>query len=200
LLMIGCSMGANILIRYLALPSDERAPNIVASISISQAYDAERGAELLPTRYRGVILSKMKKLVRQHAHVIGETSDVDAILAARTCEEFDQLYTIPINDNRWRDAAHYYREASCIEALARVDTPLLLLNGLDDPLVPPPLVAAAHRVAARNRHVAGATLTRGGHLGFAHGWLVPRRRSFADELVLHYFEHAFAHWRHDAAL
>ena len=193
LFLIGCSMGANILVRYLSLPRAERARNIVAAVSISQAYDAERGAQLLPPRYRNIILSKMKKLVRKHEHVLSAVTHVPSLLAVTTCEEFDQTFTIPTHDNQWNDAMHYYRASSCIYVFDKIDVPLLLFNALDDPLVHEELVYAAHEAAATHAHIVGVTTNVGGHLGFMHGWLWPHRESFADTVVAEYFETAFDH-------
>jgi predicted alpha/beta-fold hydrolase len=187
--MVGCSMGANLLVNYLATSNAERGNvPIVAAVSLCQAFDARRANDALPRRYEKLLVGKMKKLVRLHAHVISrhEELDVDAILATDRSNEFDELYTVRLH-RRWRDSNHYYDEASCLPRLKNVAIPTLLFNAADDPLVPPVLVDEARAQARSNRFLAVALSDVGGHLGLASGFVVPDDRSFADHVIGEFF-------------
>jgi predicted alpha/beta-fold hydrolase len=187
--MVGCSMGANLLINYLALSDADRgAVPIAAAVSLCQAFDARRANDALPPRYAAILLGKMQKLIRLHADVIRQHGelDVEAILAARGTNEFDELYTVRLH-RRWRDAEHYYDEASCLPKLRTVKVPTLLFNAADDPLVPAALVEAAREQARANRFLAVALSDVGGHLGHASGFVVPDERSFADRVIGEFF-------------
>jgi predicted alpha/beta-fold hydrolase len=187
--MVGCSMGANLLVNYLAL--DEKLKGhvpIAAAVSLCQAFDARRANDALAPQYAKILLGKMQKLIRLHADVIAqhEELDVDAILAAKGTNEFDDLYTVRLH-RRWRDANHYYDEASCLPKLKTVRIPTLLFNAADDPLVPAALVEDAREQARTNRFLAVALSDVGGHLGHAAGFLVPDDRSFADHVIGEFF-------------
>jgi len=188
LLMVGCSLGANLLLNFLARPPADRVP-VFAAVSVCQAFDARRAHAKLSAFYARMLLNKMLKLVRLHADVIKRSGvDTDAVLASATNRDFEERFTLRVH-RRWRDVDHYYEDASCLFRLHDVHVPTLLLNALDDPLVPQELLHEAIERASSNQNLAVAVTDVGGHLGHASGFLVPTRKSFAEEVIGEFFAH-----------
>jgi predicted alpha/beta-fold hydrolase len=100
--------------------------------------------------------------------------DAEAIRAARTFREFDNLVTAPLHG--FRDTDDYWSRASSGPHLAGIRVPTLLLNARNDPFLPEHALLAAAREAAPA--VVLEFPATGGHAGFLagpfpgrHGWL-----------------------------
>lgn len=189
LLMVGCSLGANLLLNFLARPLAERGP-VFAAVSVCQAFDARRAHAQLNKFYARMLLNKMLKLVRLHSDVIKSSGliDTEAVLASATNRDFEERFTLRVH-RRWRDVDEYYHDASCLYRLADVHVPTLMLNALDDPLVPQELLHEAIERARTNKNLAVAVTDVGGHLGHACGFFVPSRQSFAEQVIGEFFSH-----------
>ena len=60
----------------------------------------------------------------------------------------------------------YYAAASSDQRLRSIETPLLLLNAFDDPIVPGPSLLGALDAARENENIVMAVTSHGGHLGW----------------------------------
>ena len=101
----------------------------------------------------------------------------------KTLGGFDDLFTAPLHG--FTDRHDYYRRASCKPLLRAVRTPLLLLNAVSDPFLPPEALPTAAEVSD------AVTLLQppyGGHVGFVNKSGGRLNIEWMPETVLHYFE------------
>lgn len=75
-------------------------------------------------------------------------------------------------------------ELSCVQELVNSQSPTLLINSRNDPLVPDQCLEIGDSVARRNSFVASVTAARGGHLGFIHR----KGRRWAYDVAMEFLE------------
>jgi len=184
--LIGFSLGGNVVVRYAGLHgSDLESRNICGAMSVSQGYDALKGVRNLAAMpfWNFGITGKLKSLLKRHADIFKDIVDVEHILqSTRNVEDFDNLFTCKIYG--FANAELYYREHSCIYHLQNVKVPLLLINSIDDPIVPPFLVP--HESPKNNPNIILVTTKYGGHLGFAEGFFFPKATHWHERVALQF--------------
>jgi predicted alpha/beta-fold hydrolase len=167
LMAVGVSLGGNALLRWAAetgaAPSPVRAIAAVCAPLDLAASAAAISRGFGRWSYTPMFLRTMKpKALAKWAQFPG-LFDRDRLLAARTLEDFDDVFTAPLHG--FVDAADYWGRCSAGPHLHRIRIPALVLNPRDDPFVPE---------AVLPRQVASACVrlwqpSRGGHVGFASG-------------------------------
>ncbi|KAL7934769.1 Alpha/Beta hydrolase protein [Trichoderma chlorosporum] len=168
LFALGFSMGANILIHYLA--EEGKGCPIRAAAICSNPWNLEVLSHHLQSSFlmreiysRGLTLS-LKKYLETHEQEVVSNPDLDQneIAKIRYLHEFDRAIQKPM----WKYPTEtvYYREASSVNPLLSVRVPLLALNSEDDPLSPQ--VGLPIQEAKQNPHVVLAVTLFGGHLGW----------------------------------
>ncbi len=161
---VGYSLGANILLKYLAeAGGDARVDQAVA---VSAPLDlAAVSTRLEAKRNRGYhrwLLRRMK--ADWHAGPLEISPEQAAVLeAAETIREFDNGVVAPMNG--FRDATDYYASCSSGPLLDRIAVPTLAIHADNDPWIP----ADAHRALIQGLPMVNILLSHGGgHVGF-HG-------------------------------
>ena len=91
-----------------------------------------RHAEHFLKTLRAKVLQKQKQYPKWFAANARLQND---IAKARTLADFDEWYTAPAHD--FASAADYWQSGSCADSLQRVKLPLLCINAMNDPIVPP---------------------------------------------------------------
>jgi predicted alpha/beta-fold hydrolase len=169
LLVVGVSLGGNALLRWAQEAGSEAGHVAGAVASISAPVDLAASGHAMGQGfnrwvYTRMFLNTMKpKALKKLAQHPGLFS-AQALLAARTLYEFDNVFTAPLHG--FRDTADYWRQASSRPHLACIQVPALLVNAKNDPFVPADSLPQHGTVGARvdlwqPRH--------GGHVGFAQG-------------------------------
>ena len=161
---VGYSLGANILLKYLAeAGGDARVDQAVA---VSAPLDlAAASTRLEANRNRGYhrwLLRRMK--ADWHAGPLEISPEQAAVLeVAETIREFDNGVVAPMNG--FRDAADYYASCASGPLLDRIAVPTLAIHADNDPWIP----ADAHRALGQELPMVNILLSHGGgHVGF-HG-------------------------------
>lgn len=158
---LGVSLGGNALAKYLGEQGAAAIPHATAAVSAPVDLTAagtrfDRGlTRLLYTRY---FLDSLLPKARAHG--------LNARLLERcqTLGDFDDAFTAPLHG--FNNRHDYYRRASCKPFLGAVRTPLLLLNAVNDPFLPP---AALPTRAEVSRSVTLLQPAHGGHCAFVSG-------------------------------
>ncbi|UOO82462.1 alpha/beta fold hydrolase [Uruburuella testudinis] len=177
----GVSLGGNALAKYLGEQGRHAIPLAAAAVSApidltaaGTRFDKGR-TRLLYTRYFFNTLLPKARTFNFHT---------EALAHCKTLSDFDNVFTAPLHG--FKDAADYYRRASCKPFLPGVEKPLLLLNAVNDPFLPPEALPSQQEVS---RHVTLLQPANGGHVGFVSGkgrghlnWL--------PQTLLAYFEQA----------
>ncbi|NPC75970.1 hydrolase [Corallococcus exiguus] len=186
MLAVGFSLGANVLCRLLEETGDQ-AP-VVAATSISAPYDLDAccrkldGGSGYHWLYRERFLRTLKSKARAKLQRFPGAFDGTRMEAARTIRGYDDVVTGPLHG--FRDAEHYYREASSGPRLADIRRPTLLLSSADDPMLEAPVIPPS----ARDNPFLSVVLTeQGGHVGFVAG-RVHRPYFWAEAQALAFFD------------
>jgi predicted alpha/beta-fold hydrolase len=115
---------------------------------------------------------------------LSEIVDVPLALRARTFAEYDRAVTAPLNG--FKDERDYWARASSAPYLGRIRRPTLLVNALDDPIVP---AGALPDPAALPPTVRAEFVERGGHAAFLQGRWPWRVDSWAERRAVEFLRH-----------
>ena len=178
----GVSLGGKARAKYLGEEGAAAVPRAAAAVSAPVDLTAagtrfDRGVtRLLYTRYF------LRSLVPK-AEAFPHFQTASPLKNCKTLGGFDDLFTAPLHG--FTDRHDYYRRASCKPLLRAVRTPLLLLNAVSDPFLPPEALPTAAEVSD------AVTLLQppyGGHVGFVNKSGGRLNIEWMPETVLHYFE------------
>ncbi|MHB1544362.1 MAG: YheT family hydrolase [Gammaproteobacteria bacterium] len=167
LAIIGFSLGGNMLLRWLA--TSPGAARIQQAIGVSIPFDLScvahamsRGTARL---YQAALIQNLRRAAFQkladHGHPTLQSIDLRKL---RTFLDFDGRYVAPLYG--FQDAEDYYAQTSSRSILGRIKTPTLILQSLDDPIIP------GYCLPEESEWSASTILEwspHGGHVGFIHG-------------------------------
>ena len=169
LFAVGFSLGANVLLKYLA--ETPQAP-LRHAVAVSPPLDLaacakrlKRGASQL---YQGYLLRGLHQMLREkrlRIDIDGALNiDTDSIARLRTIEAYDDAITAPLHGFGTKE--RYYSECSSGPRLSEVTTPATIISSIDDPF----LDASQYQRLPALPDVVELRLTRyGGHVGFIQG-------------------------------
>ena len=165
---VGFSLGGNVLLRLLEETGD--ATPVDAAAAVSTPFDLDACASTLDgpglylLLYRARFLRTLKRKAREKLRRFPGAFDGQAMERANTIRGFDDAVTAPLHG--FRDATHYYAEASSGPRLHSIRRPTLLLSAKDDPMIPP---STHPRDVEANPLLRFIVTERGGHVGFVAG-------------------------------
>jgi len=164
---VGFSLGGNALLVHLGRQGNgaRRDAGIYAAATVSVPYDLARCADALEhglgrlyTRY---FLGSLKAKLREKARRFpGEVSPL--ALEAKTMRAFDDTFTAPAHG--FSGAQDYYDRCSAARFVESVEVPTLLIQSIDDPLVPGDCLPL--EAIGANPALELLRTHRGGHVGF----------------------------------
>ncbi|KAK4324051.1 hypothetical protein Pmani_005300 [Petrolisthes manimaculis] len=196
MVLVGFSMGANIVCKYLGELDRARPRNIVGAISICQGYDAVKSLQYMlewhnlariylfsmTENMRSVILKHKEQLLTEE---VKRRHNVDErrVLSAATLPELDEVYTRRISG--FRSVEELYRNDSSVHYLPNITVPMIFINARDDPLVHPDMLSIPQEFVKKNKNALYIETEHGGHLGYYDGgFLLPRPVTWLDRTVL----------------
>ena len=163
LILVGYSLGGNVLIKQLAEAGCELPVRAAASVSapIDLAATSERFHAPRNRLYQRWLLTLLKREATAPPAELSARERA-AIQGARTVREFDDRFIAPRFG--FDSAADYYARSSGLQFIPAVTVPLLAVHADDDPWIPDDAYAEAARLGNPNVriHVTGG----GGHVGF----------------------------------
>lgn len=170
---IGYSLGANVLLKYLAEKGG--LAHLRAAIAVSPPIDLHAAQQRIAARrnrrYHDYLLARMRAERAPDAEI-------------RTILEFDNAIVAP--SNGFKDALDYYAQCSTIGRLGAIRTPTLIVHAKDDPWIP----SSSFRGVEWDKAKAVRLLMpwSGGHVGFhALGF----GRPWHDEVALRFLAARF---------
>ncbi len=184
---LGFSLGGNVLLRYLGEKAGSPPPYLRAAAAISVPYDLTAGCKMLETGWMGAVytryfLRSLREKIRAKQPLLRDLIDLGRVFDARTLREFDEAATAPLHG--FRDAEHYYREASSGPILPKVRVPTCLLHAMDDPFLP--AEAIPRNAVERNPWLVDFFQEKGGHVGFVERGPPWRRTFWAETEAVRY--------------
>lgn len=181
LVLVGWSLGGNILLKGLAEFGDRHPIRAAAAISapIHLAAAAERMGHPRNWLYHRWLLNRMKAEFAATPDPL--TPEAQRMLRRlRRIGDFDAAITAPRNG--FASAADYYMRCSAIRYMPSIRVPCLVIHALDDPWIPGNAYST-HDWAA-NRWLTPLLPRTGGHVGFhARGG-----RVWSDDRLIDYLE------------
>lgn len=193
--LVGLSMGANIVVKYLG-EDKKHQQGVVAAVSFCQGYDVNRAKELLSSwtnlrqGYVMVMTNNQKKIIKRHQNVLLCEKEMER-LGVSDCEvlrawdlyELDNAYTRKAFG--FDNLEEFYRHNSSGHYICNVETPMLIVNARDDPIVPEPLLDYPKEAAETLPNCIFALTDHGGHLGyFENGFVRPNNLTWMDRAII----------------
>ncbi|MDR1528982.1 MAG: alpha/beta fold hydrolase [Burkholderiales bacterium] len=182
---VGVSLGGSAMLNWLgrAVPDLRAAAAISAPLdlpSCGKALDSIHGV-IYARNFLSTLKPKSLTIAQNHPE---KKLDLLRLQTARTLREFDDYFTAPMHG--FADHADYWQRASARHWLAKITTPTLLLNALNDPLVP---FASLPAATETSEAVFLERPAKGGHAGFPtaggakNAWMPKRLLSFFSEYL-----------------
>lgn len=166
IVLVGYSMGGNIVLKYLGVHGKNLHPAIKRGIAVSSPTDLGASAQLLdrPANrfYRSRFMKKLLVKIRQKAARFPGRLDMTKLRQVKRWRDFDEFFSAPVNN--YRDADDFYAQASAVNFMAGITVPVLLLNAQNDPLLSPKCSPAW--LAKDHPNIYLETPLKGGHVGF----------------------------------
>jgi predicted alpha/beta-fold hydrolase len=164
LLLVGFSLGANMLLKFLAESGRDFPLRAAAAVSAPIDLEAAQLRLMAPRNalYHRYLLARMKAETLAGAEL--KPAERRAVLRARSVYDFDHGFVAPAGG--FADAEDYYRRCSARRFLAAVDLPTLVVHARDDPWIPGAAYDAVDWRATPK--LIPLRPAAGGHVGF-HG-------------------------------
>ncbi|XP_071534350.1 abhydrolase domain-containing protein 2 [Panulirus ornatus] len=196
LILVGFSMGANIVTKYLGEPTRVRPDNIIGAISICQGYDAVTSLKYLlewhnlARIYLFSMTENMRSVIIRHKEALLTEEvkrkyniDERRVMSAATLPELDEVYTRRISG--FRSVEELYRNDSSANYLQNINVPIVFINARDDPLVHPDMLAIPEAFVKTHKNSLYIETEHGGHLGYYDGgYVIPQAVTWLDRTVI----------------
>ena len=185
LALVGCSIGGNLVLKYLGEAPPPK--NIFGAAAISAPVDLASTARALDRRpanrlYLRRLIASLCKKIRAKAAAMPGSVDLNHLTGLHGFEHFDDRYTAPMHG--FLDAGDYWKRCSARQFLHAVDVPALILSAADDPFLTAESFPFSE--AETNPLLFLEVPASGGHLGFIDSggsWLGRRIPEFLSGLA-----------------
>lgn len=162
--VIGVSLGGNVVLRWLG----DRCPNaqyIRRAVAVCAPIDPCASAQAFTSCRVGMLytrffLTKIKEKALKKLDQYPGLFDRRSVEDAKSCWQFDSIVTVPIHG--FKSVEDYWMRSAAKHVLHSVNVPTLLINTINDPLVP------IHSLPAQKYLSTSITLctpSNGGHVG-----------------------------------
>jgi predicted alpha/beta-fold hydrolase len=195
LMVIGYSLGANVLIKWLS--ETRHKARVLAGVSVSNpfllALCCGRMNSGIAFWYGRYFLSRLRRDLdakRQHFEHSGKDQQLQVIQALgslqslKTLWDFDDAVTAPLHG--FSSARDYYERCSSRQFLPSAGVPLLIVHGRNDPIIPPAALPEPDEAGAA---VYAEVLNEGGHVGF----VTRGQAHWLERRIVHYLEQHLTH-------
>jgi predicted alpha/beta-fold hydrolase len=134
IVILGFSLGGNIVLKYTGDAADQIDPRIKAAVGVSVPCDLTSCAVAIKEQknfiYNRRFLSNLRAKVKAKKDILPLDMDYEQLLSAKNFHEFDHWFTAKVNG--FKSAAHYWESCSSKPVLSQVAIPTLLLTAQDD--------------------------------------------------------------------
>lgn len=188
IILLGYSLGGNIVLKYLGEEAQKLPKQIKASISYSVPMAIKQSNERLSKWYNWHYLKwfmmplnyKANKKKKQYPN---ELKDYKGFFMSGNFTIFDTLFTAPANG--FKSVEEYWKKSSCKPFLDQIKIPSLVINALNDTFISKQCYPFAE--AEKNPKLFLEINKFGGHCGFIRKffekdwWMEERALTFANE-------------------
>ena len=163
----GYSLGGNLALRLAGVTTPETLPELKGVCAVSPVVELADCVSALERRsnfvYHWNFVRNLKGRMRRKARHYPGLFDLSHLASVRSVRQFDDIYTAPFFG--FGTSANYYREASAMRVVGRIQVPTLVISAEDDPFVPAGLFRDSR--LAKNPNITVVLTQHGGHCGFA---------------------------------
>lgn len=191
LAVVGYSLGGNVILKWLA--ETALGESVKAGVAVSNPFSLAHCCEMMingrVSRFYGRFflrkLTRQVLLKKQWFRERGMDEQFEALdrlgdpRALGNLWQFDDRITAPLHG--FEDAMDYYRQCSSSRFLPRIDTPVLVVHGNNDPIIPP---SGLPDIRESPGNIHWDVHSDGGHVGFA----ASGRRSWLEERIVQYID------------
>lgn len=168
IVLVGFSMGGSLSLKYVGEKGAHLPHMVKSAIAFSTPCNLESSARRLSEKgnafYRKRFLKKLKYKILQKATQFPEKFNLTGIDAIEHFNEFDARFTAPMYG--FSSASEFYHYASAENYLHNVKIPVLIVNALNDPMLPEACFPV--EIAKKQPMVFLEMPAHGGHVGFYH--------------------------------
>jgi predicted alpha/beta-fold hydrolase len=163
IVLVGVSLGGNIVLKLAGEAATRPLKTLVGAAAVSAPIDMVRCCEMLQAPanrwYDRYYVRKLVHTVHKHQRLFPDLPQFD-FPRRLTLRQYDDMYTA----RRWgfQDALDYYRQASALPWVSKIDVPAYLVTARDDPFI---AVESFEQLPANPLHTVHI-VDHGGHLGF----------------------------------
>lgn len=187
LLLVGFSLGANIILKYLGEQGSELPSQIKGACVFSVPIHLESSCnELMKVEnflYERRFLRHLLEKVEIKSRNFPELFDMPRLRKIKKILEFDDLVTAPLHG--FKNAHDYYSKCSSLNYLSNINIPTLLVNASNDPMLSGECFPEEQ--LKQHAYVHFEKWKRGGHVGFfdKDNYYASERRaiSFCNEIM-----------------
>ena len=176
LLLVGFSLGGNLVLKLSGEYGDNAPPEILAVCAVSPSVDLNSSAVLIMKRsnwiYHQDFVRRLKQRIRTNHKLYPEIYDISGLNQARTIKEFDDRFTA--HAHGFAGADDYYYRSSSLRIAAQIRLPTLIIHAQDDPFIP--FAPLRDPAIADNPYIFLLAPRQGGHVAF----VAARRRDDPD--------------------
>lgn len=162
----GYSLGGNLTMKLAGELGASELPEVRAFCAVSPVLELEscvRAIERPENRpYEWNFCRNLHSRMRRKARAFPDAFDLQGLWKIWSIRAFDERYTAP--HHGFDGASDYYRRASAMRVVDRIERPALVLSAADDPFVPADIFAGAP--LRDNPHVTTVITPYGGHCAF----------------------------------
>ncbi|XP_004496351.1 embryogenesis-associated protein EMB8-like [Cicer arietinum] len=194
LFVIGTSIGANILVKYLG-EDGENTP-VAGAVAVCSPWDlliADRFISRARVQkfYDKALAGGLQDYAKLHQPHFSRLANWEGIEKSLSIREFDDYATRMVG--KYETVDTYYRRCSSSTYVQSVSIPLLCISAVDDPVCT--TEAIPWDECRANKNIVLATVKHGGHLAFFEGitasslWWVRAANEFLDVLHSSHYMH-----------
>ncbi len=190
--MVGYSMGANILLKWLGEQGlTQQLPDIDAAFAVSTPFDLALCADSIDKGfskiYKHYLLGSLKKKIinKFSSEKLLKLLNLTAkdILLISSMREFDERVSCKLNG--FKNADDYYRKSSSKYFLKHIGVPTVILHAEDDPFMSPSIIPHEDELS---EYLELRISQYGGHVGFVAEPDKSGNSFFLEQSILEYFD------------
>lgn len=183
-ILIGFSMGGNILLKYLGEQGKNIPQFIKKTLVFSVPCDIGSCSDELskPSKwiYTKNFLMSLEQKLTQKAAKMPQLISLKDFKSIRNFRDFDNRYTAPLHG--FIDADDYYKKVNSLNFIENINVPTLLTNSLNDPFLTDKCFPT--EIANKHKYFHLETPQNGGHVGFE---VKKSKLTYAEQRALSWF-------------
>lgn len=185
IIVIGYSLGGNIVLKWLGETGKDNPVQAAASVSVP--FEVGKCSDQLDSGFSKIYQwSLLRELCRAYqnkfkqSHLFPLYKDITKL---KTLRDFDDTITAPLHG--FKNAEDYYVQSSSRQYLSKIKVPSLIVHAQDDPFTPLHTIPKSTEVSPSVTYI----LTKqGGHLGFIAGKYPWKSEYWLDGILMKFID------------